>query len=293
MNTLRIAACEYPVERVTSFAAWKEKLTTLCQSAASAGATLLVFPEYAAVELTALLTDAGRQDLSGSLRALQPFSDDFLAAHQSLAQSLGVTILAGSFPWEVDGRFVNRAWLCTPDGRTRFQDKLIMTRFEREEWFVTGARELKVFDIPGAKVGILICYDSEFPLLARQLCEAGADILLVPSCTDTEAGYHRVMLSCRARALEQQCFAVQAPLSGTAPWSPAIDINTGRAGVFCPVDRGFAPDGVLAMGAPAATAPWLIADLPLAALAAVRRDGQVRNFADWPEQHGISISPCP
>ena len=85
------------------------------------------------------------------------------------------------------------AWLCTPDGRTRYQDKIVMTRFERELWNISGGRELEVFDIPGAKVGVLICYDSEFPLLARQLCESGADILIVPGCTDTEAGYHRVM----------------------------------------------------------------------------------------------------
>jgi predicted amidohydrolase len=136
-------------------------------------------------------------------------------------------------------------------------------------------------------VGVLICYDSEFPLLARRLCENGADILLVPSCTDTAAGYHRVMLSSRARALEQQCFAVQAHTAGEAPWSPALDINTGRAGVFGPVDTGFADDGVIASGAPPGTAPWLIAGLPLARIASVRRHGQVKNFADWPESENV------
>ena len=284
MSTLRIAACEYPVEFLDSMAAWKDKLRRLCESAASGGATLLVFPEYAGVELTAQFSESQRADLPGSLRILQPLRDEYLAAHHALAGELGVTILAGSFPWEDGGRFVNRAWLCTPDGRTRYQDKIVMTRFEREHWLVSGGTALEVFDIPGAKVGVLICYDSEFPLLARRLCENGADLLLVPSCTDTEAGWNRVMLSCRARALEQQCFVVQSPTSGTAPWSPALDVNTGRAGVFAPVDIGFPDDGILASGAPPGTAPWLIADLPLARLASVRRHGQVRNFADWPEQ---------
>ena len=114
-----------------------------------------------------------------------------------------------------------------------------MTRFEREQWLISGSRSLNVFDIPGARVGILICYDSEFPLLARQLTEAGASILLVPSCTDTDAGYHRVRLSCRARALEQQCFVLQAHTAGSAPWSPALDINTGEPAAFSRPDAFF------------------------------------------------------
>jgi predicted amidohydrolase len=290
MSTLRVAACEYPVQFLASWRDWERKLRRLCAGAAEAGAKLLVFPEYAAMELTSLLPEAQRVDLAASLRALQPMRDDFVAAHRAVAEELKVTILAGSFPWEAEGRFVNRAWLCTADGRTRHQDKIVMTRFEREEWMISGGRELEVFDIPDARVGVLICYDSEFPLLARQLCERGADVILVPSCTDTAAGYHRVMLSCRARALEQQCLVVQAPTAGEAPWSPALDINTGKAGIFGPVDIGFPDDGVIACGAPAETAPWLIADLPIARLASVRRHGQVRNFADWPEQEGVRVS---
>jgi predicted amidohydrolase len=242
------------------------------------------------VELTALLSPEVRADLPGSLRALQPMRNEFLAAHRALAQELNATILAGSFPWEMDGRFVNRAWICTPDGAAHYQDKIMMTRFERESWGVSGGEKLEVFDIPGAKVGVLICYDSEFPLLARQLVEQGAEVLLVPSCTDTEAGFHRVEISSRARALEQQCFVVQAPTSGTADWSPALDVNTGRASVFTPVDIGFPDDGVFAQGAN--QGPWLIVDLPLARLASVRRHGQVTNFADWPRSNrGSGFQP--
>lgn len=288
--TLRVAACEYPIDRPASWAAWEGKLRALCVAAAGLGAGLLVFPEYAGMELAALLPEEDGADLERSIRGLQPLREAYLAAHRELAVELGVTILAGSFPWESGGVFVNRAWLCTPDGRTREQDKVVMTRFERELWHIHPGDKLRVFDIPGVRVGVLICYDSEFPLLARQLCEAGADVLLVPSCTDTEAGYHRVMLSCRARALEQQCFVVQSPTSGAAEWSPALDVNTGKAGVFTPVDITFPNDGVLACGAPAETAPWLIADLPLARLASVRRHGQVRNAADWPEQLRVSAA---
>ncbi len=294
MSDLRVAVCEYPVEFLTSFGEWKAKLRRLCLQAAGQGAGLLVFPEYAGMELTCLLPGEIRADLNGSLAALQAWRADYLAAFQALAGELGVTILAGSYPWETEpGKFVNRAWLCTPDGRARAQDKIVMTRFEREQWKVSAGGSLGVFEIPGARVGVLICYDSEFPLLARRLCEAGAEILLVPSCTDTEAGYHRVMLSCRARALEQQCFALQSPTAGEAPWSPALDVNTGSAGVFGPVDTGFPADGVLATGAPPETAPWLIADLPMSRLGSVRRRGQVRNFANWPESENVPVTESP
>ena len=284
------ALCRYPVERVASFAAWQEKLDRLCRDAAAAGAELLVFPEYAAMELTALQPDDLRADLHASIAALQEYRDDYLAAHTTLAAALGVTILAGSFPWrQDDGRFTNRAWLCTPDGRARWQDKIRMTRFERESWHISPGDELKAFDIPGARIGILICYDSEFPVLARSLCEAGATLLLVPSCTDTPAGSHRVLLGARARALEQQCLVVQSPTAGIAPWSPALDVNTGEPGAFGPVDIGFPDDGILARGAPPETAPWLVVDLPLSRVERVRRRGQVTNFADWPGHESV---PC-
>ena len=257
--SLKIAACEYPVHRPASLEAWSARLEDMCRQATDAGATLLVFPEYAGMELTGLLTDEICADLHASIAAIQPLRDAWLEVHTSLARRLNVSILAGSLPWAMpDATYRNRAWLCAPDGSLRFQDKIMMTRFETEQWHITSGGELHLLDA------------------------AGAEILLVPSCTDTEAGYHRVMLSARARALEQQCLVIQAPLSGTAPWSPAIDVNTGKAGCYAPVDRGFPDDGILSCGAN--TGPWLIRELPLARLSSVRRHGQVRNFHDWPKQ---------
>ena len=80
-----------------------------------------------------------------------------------------------------------------------------MTRFENEQWLISAGDEIRVFDTDFGKIAINICYDSEFPLIARQQVEAGADLILVPSCTDTQAGFHRVRLGCQARALENQC----------------------------------------------------------------------------------------
>jgi predicted amidohydrolase len=116
------------------------------------------------------------------------------------------------------------------------------------------------------------------------LVAAGARIIAVPSCTDAEHGFNRVLFSAKARALENQCFVAQAPLVGEAPWCEAIDINIGTAGIFSPVDRGFPADGVLASNTSPDNANhsgWCIASCDLDQLQQVRTDGQVFNLRDW------------
>ncbi|HSW11700.1 MAG TPA: carbon-nitrogen hydrolase family protein, partial [Solimonas sp.] len=204
-----------------------------------------------------------------------------------LARELGVYLLAGSFPVRTaDGRFHNRATLFAPDGGSAFQEKRMMTRFETEHWGISSAGPLRVFDTALGTLGICICYDIEFPLIARAMAEAGASLLLAPSCTDTLAGYHRVRIGAQARALENQCYVVQAPLVGAAPWSPAIDVNTGAAGIYTPVDRGFPDDGVLASG-PLDQPCWVWHAVDPAELVQVRSTGQVFNYRDWPLQAPI------
>jgi predicted amidohydrolase len=161
-----------------------------------------------------------------------------------------------------------------------------MTRFEKEQWLIKAGHDIRVFETDIGKVGINICYDSEFPLIARQQVAAGADLILVPSCTDTEAGFHRVRIGCQARALENQCYVVQSPTFGVAAWSEAVDINTGRASVYTPVDYGFPDNGILVEGS-TDKAEWVYADLDLAEIARVRQEGQVFNYRDWPLQNEL------
>ena len=129
---------------------------------------------------------------------------------------------------------------------------------------------LKVFDTAFGRVAIAICYDIEFPLYARAQCEAGARLLLVPSCTDTAAGANRVRYGCQARAMENQAYVACAVTAGEADWSPALDVNTGRAGVYTPVDRGFPDDGVAALD----DGEWAIAELDRDRLEAARGDAR-------------------
>ena len=147
---------------------------------------------------------------------------------------------------------------------------------------------LKVFDTDLGRIAIDVCYDIEFPLYARVQAEAGANLLLVPSCTDTEAGASRVRIGCQARALENQIFVACAVTAGVADWSPALDRNTGSAAIYTPVDRGFPADGIAA--ATGERDDWAWADVDLDALAAARREGQVANAADWPAQQRPALA---
>jgi predicted amidohydrolase len=279
MTSLRLAAAAYPIDFLPDWAAYQAKLSGWVADAAAQGASLLVFPEYAALELVALLPPELHHDVVEMRPALQAFLPEFLALHSRLAQQYGVGIVAGSLPVAHGDGFVNRAYIFGPDGLHSHQDKLMMTRFEAEEWHISPGSGLRVFELGGVRYGIVICYDSEFPLMARQLAEAGAEVLLVPSFTGARRGYTRVRVGSMARALENQVYAVHAPLIADAAWTYAVEDAVGMAGVYTPADDGLPEDGVLAQGGWNEPG-WLVADLDLSLTQHVRADGHVLNWRD-------------
>lgn len=281
---IKIAAAQYPIDPVADFAAWQSKVGRWVETAASTGANLLLFPEYAAMELSA--TDPSTAgDLKGSLQTVISAAEAANAHYRTLAMRFGLTILASSMPTMLsNGRVVNRATLFVPDGRSGHQDKIMMTRFEREQWDISGGETLCLFRTALGPIGISICYDVEFPMIARTQAEAGAKVILAPSCTDTMQGYWRVRIGAQARALENQCFVVQAPTVGMAPWSVAVDENYGAAAVFVPPDGDSPDDGVQALGKEG-EAQWLYTEIDIARVARWRQAGAVRPFSHWPEQY--------
>lgn len=293
-NTVRVAAAQYDISYFTTAADFTAKLDCWVSEAAANRAQLLLFPEYAAMELCSLLSPELQQDLHGQLAAMQAFLPLYLDTCRRLAKNYQVTLVAGSFPvavTDVTGeRYVNRAYVLHPDGREDYQDKQMMTRFENESWAISPGGEIKVIATAVGKVGISICYDSEFPLIARRQIELGADFILVPSVTESVNGYHRVRIGSQARAMENQCYVVHAPLVGEAPWSPAVDVNNGCAGIYTPVDRGFPENGILQQGKMNEVG-WVYADLDLQQARQIRNNGQVLNHRDWPlQQARLAIS---
>jgi predicted amidohydrolase len=280
---MKIATAAYPLDVLTSWAQYEDKLASWVAQAAGKGADLLVFPEYGAMELATLdgLDVAG--DLERSLFSVSDKLEQADALHLRLAAEYGVHIVAASAPAATATRPVNRARLITPDGHIGVQDKQIMTRFEREIWGVIGGGPLQVFDTALGRIGILICYDSEFPLLGRAL--QSCDIIAVPSVTEALAGYWRVRTGAMARALENQCITAMSSVVGQADWSDALGSCVGAGGIFCPPDTGFPSTGVMAV-AEICLPGWTYADVDIEAIAHVRRDGVVLNRQHWEEQAG-------
>ncbi len=283
---MKVASAAYPMDFLESWKAYEEKLTRWVSEAAGAGADLLVFPEYGAMELATLAGREAALDLEASLRAVSDRIPDADALHARLAQEFGVHILAASAPVfdpEIGDRPVNRARFFAPNGDMGHQDKQIMTRFEREDWGVVGGGPLQLFETELGVIGILICYDSEFPLLGRAM--ADADLILVPSCTEAMTGYSRVRIGTMARSLENQCVTIMSSTVGSCDWSEAVDENTGVGGVFGPPDTGFPPTGVIAEGT--LNQPgWTYAEVDLKRIAHVRADGVVLNRRHWDDQIG-------
>jgi predicted amidohydrolase len=285
---MKIAAASYPLDVLADWAAYQAKICAWVAEAAGQGAELLVFPEYGALELATLAGPDVAADLEASLQVVSDYLPQVDALHQRLADQYTVHILAASAPSTADlpagvTRPVNRARLFAPGGTMGVQDKQIMTRFEAEIWDIVPGGPLRLFETALGKIGILICYDSEFPLLGRALSEA--DIILVPSVTEAVTGYSRVRIGAQARALENQCITVMSSIVGDAMWSPALETCVGAGGVFGPPDRGFPDTGIFAMGT--LNVPgWVFADVDLSAVADVRRDGGVLSRRDWAAQDG-------
>ncbi|MCF8487440.1 MAG: carbon-nitrogen hydrolase family protein [Rhodobacteraceae bacterium] len=283
MSPFTLAAAAYPLNWFDRFEDYAEKLTQWVAQAAGQGAKLVVFPEYGAMELASLGGAEVASDLERALQEVARHGVAVSALHLELARRFDVLILGASAPVFAGPRPVNRAILFGPDGVIGHQDKQIMTRFEREIWDVVPGQGLAPFDTDLGRIGVVICYDSEFPLLARHLVEQGAEVLLAPSCTDSLAGFTRVRVGCRARALENQCIVAQSPTVGSCDFCPAVDENVGRAAIYGPPDRGFPPEGILAETA--LNSPgWAMAEVSLQALREVRRDGGVLNHLHWAEQ---------
>jgi predicted amidohydrolase len=285
--SIRVAAAQYPIDQHQTMDAARDKIARWVGEAANHGAELLVFPEYGAMELSATRGLQVAADVPASLEAVSELLGEIDALHAELARRHGVYILAASGPsWRTDRQYVNAARLASPTGRIGTQEKRIMTPFERE-WGIMGGQPQRVFDTSLGRIGIAVCYDSEFPLLVRAQAEAGADLIVIPSCTERVSGAHRVRTAALARALENGCAAIVSPTVGDALWCPTVDHNEGIGGIYVPAEAGVSDTGVLAEGR--LNEPgWVFADIDLGALKSLRTTGEMRNANDWHLQPGAA-----
>lgn len=235
-----------------------------------------LFPEF----FNAPLMGMGNHKSSlESIRALAAYSDDIMTAMSKLAISYNINIIAGSMPIIENGELYNIAYLCRRDGTIDWQYKIHPTPSEKRDWIMQGGDTVKVFDTDFGKIGILICYDVEFPELARIQSEEEMQILFVPFWTDTKNGYLRVRCCAQARAIENECYVAIAGSCGNLPKTDNADIQYAQSAVFSPSDFAFPHDAIMAESTPN-TEMTLIVDLDLEKLKKLQNEGSVRNYLD-------------
>jgi predicted amidohydrolase len=276
---LRVASLQYALKPIQSFEDFAAQVCAQVATAADYRARLVVFPEYFSAQLFALGDTTA--PVREQVKALAARKDAIVALFKALAIQHKIHIVAGTIPVfeAAKNQIENHCHFFAPSGNFVVQGKLIMTRFEAEEWIIKPAPALKVIDTEFGKLAIAICYDVEFPELVRAAALQGARILVVPSCTDDRQGWLRVRYCAQARAIENQMYVIHSGTVGGLPDVPACALNYGQAGLLTPSDYGFARDGILADGI-ANQEMMVVGDFDLALLEESLKNGTVLPLRD-------------
>jgi len=280
-NRIRVASCQYFIRPVERFEQFEAQVEGLVDTAADYRCKLLVFPEYFTCQLLTTLKTRD-QPIDRQVRHLAALEDRIVEMFQRLAKKSGMYIVGGTLP-AIDPpdleTLYNESYLYAPSGEWEVQGKIHMTRFEKEEWKVSPHETFRVFETGIGRIAITICYDVEFPDLARAAALRGANILVVPSCTDDRQGFLRVRYCAAARAIENQMYVIHSGTVGSLPNIPAVSLNYGQASILTPSDFGFGRDGILAEGI-ANQESMILADLDMDLIEQSRSAGTVLPLRD-------------
>ena len=278
VESVRLATVQLQARAVKSFDEFVQNVEYFVDVAADYRSDFVVFPELFTMSL-----------LSFEDKALSPMEAiDRMTEHRApivaelsrMALRYNINIVGGSHPTRTDdGSIQNVAYVCLRDGSVHAQEKIHPTPNEAYWWKIKGGGSVDVIQTDIGPVGVLICYDSEFPELARRLVDEGARIIFVPFCTDNRQGYMRVRYCAQARAIENQCFVVLSGNVGNLPGVDNMDIQYAQSCILTPCDFPFARDGIAAE-ASENIETLTIADVNLADLTWARAEGTVRNLAD-------------
>jgi predicted amidohydrolase/GNAT superfamily N-acetyltransferase len=272
----RIGAVQWQMRPLNSLDDLLQQIEYFVDAVAGYQSDVILFPEFFNAPLMAQLP---KDNPAEAVRALAEYTEPLRQEIMRLALAYNVNIIAGSMPEYQGGALYNVCYLCRRDGSWDKQYKLHVTPDEDGYWGVKGGDELKVFDLDIGKIGILICYDVEFPELSRLLADQGMQILFVPYLTDTKNAYLRVRRCAQARAIENECYVVISGSVGNLPHVGNMDIQYSQAAIFTPSDFAFPHDSIVAEATPN-TEMTLIVDLDLDNLKELRTHGSVRNFRD-------------
>ena len=276
-TTVRVGLVQWQMRSYQTLDDVFEQVEFFIDAVAGYKSDFLLFPEYFNAPLMAKFNNMGEAQ---SIRALAQYTEDIRDRFINLAIKHNINIITGSTPYvKEDGGLYNVGFLCRRDGTYEMYEKIHVTPDEVKSWGLSGGKKVQTFDTDCAKIGVLICYDVEFPELSRLMADQGMQILFVPFLTDTQNGYSRVRVCAQARAIENECFVVIAGSVGNLPRVHNMDIQYAQSGVFTPCDFAFPTDGKRAEATPN-TEMILVSDVDLDLLNELHTYGSVRNLRD-------------
>jgi predicted amidohydrolase len=273
---VRITAVQYMMRKINDFGEFARQAGYFVDVAAEYESHFVLFPELLTTQLMSFLPS---QDPKEQMARLTEFTGRYVEMFQALARQFSINIVAGSHPTRRDDGIHNVAYLFMKDGTVHTQDKLHITPNEARWWGMRGGNTLEVFETDRVKVGILICYDCEFPELGRLLADRGVEILFVPFCTDERQGYLRVRYCAQARAIENNMFVAIAGNVGNLPDVENMDIQYAQSAIFTPSDFMFARDGIAAEVNPNVETV-LVCDVNATNIVRSRESGTVAHLRD-------------
>jgi predicted amidohydrolase/GNAT superfamily N-acetyltransferase len=272
----RLGLIQWQMRSFKTFEMLCEQLEFFVDSVASYKSDFVLFPE---MFMAPLMADFNHQTEPEAIRSLAKFTEPLRDKFIDFAIRYNVNIITGSMPFIKAGQLYNVGYLCRRDGSIERYTKIHITPIELNSWGIVGGNKVKVYDTDAGKIGILVCYDVEFPELARLLALDGMEILFVPFLTDTQNAFTRVRTCAQARAIENECFVAIAGGVGNLPKVHNMDIQYAQSGVFTPADFSFPTNGIKAEATPNAETV-LIVDVELDLLKKLRLQGSVRNMED-------------
>lgn len=277
-EVVRVATVQFQMRGISDKSEFAKQVEYFVDVAADYRSDFVVFPELFTLELLSL-EEKPLSPEKGVARVTE-YTEWYVSMMEKLAISYNINIIGGSHPTrQPSGDIRNTSYVFLRDGSVHTQDKLHPTPHEAYWWNVKGGDRLETIDTDCGPIGVLICYDAEFPELCRHLADQGAQLLFVPFCTDERRGFLRVRYCCHARAIENQFYVIMSGVVGNLPNVENMDIHYAESAILTPCDFAFARDGIAADTAPN-TETIAFADLRLSDLRVARQTGATRNFRD-------------
>lgn len=275
-KSIRMGLVQWQMRHFDNLQAFYDQVEFFVDTVSDYGTDFILFPEFFNAPLMSPYNHLPERE---AMLKLSEHTNEIIEQIQKFAVSYNVNIIAGSMPYREKQKLYNASFMCHRSGKLDIQKKIHITPNEFKYYGMIGGNELKVIDTDCGKVGLLICYDVEFPELSRILADQGMDILFVPFMTDTQNGYTRVRYCAQARAIENECYVAIAGSVGNLPRVNNMDIQYSQSAVLTPSDFAFPNNAVKAEATPN-TEMVLIADVDLYALRDLHQYGTVRTLKD-------------